>query len=433
MKKYLFILATAALFASCSNNDSIKEVFAPDTTIGFSTFTGKITRAENSPATDKNALEAYHTNFNVWSSKYIALGTTPETYDETSVFTAQVVNHLDADDTADPAIAEGWYYTPIRFWDKSATKYDFYAAAPAFDANNNAMAWIWDNTNKKISIENFEVDGATIAPSSAVDPAAVMPNHKDLMISEDIAEYTNYTTDKVNLSFIHILSRLNIGVKKATPILDNFVVKLESIKVFNMTSNGTFDENEDDADNAVDGGNHSRWLDASTPATFTAGVGYETETEVTTSSNYVYQALIIPQQIAYASGVKLNGTNVDEDSDPYFRIEYSIYTKATEDIKFKQDEIDAAQEGDPAYGKTTDDVKIAAGEADENIGSYKYTYNLADMFNGENSTANIHFNEGWMYTLNIMINPVAIEFDAEVYEWEPATEVEVEVPDLDGV
>lgn len=430
MKKYLFILATAAIVASCSNTDSINEVITPDTAIGFSTFASKITRAENSTATEKNALEAYHTNFNVWSSKYIAQGTTPETYDETPVFTAQVVNHQDADNSVDPAIAEGWVYTPIRFWDKSATKYDFYAAAPAYDANNVAIAWKWDNTEKKLSLDDFQVDGATIAPSSTVDPAAVMPNHKDLMISEDIAEYTNYTTDKVNLSFIHILSRLNIGVKKATPILDNFVVKLESVKVFNMTSNGSFDESADDA---ATNGNHSRWLSATAPATFTAGVGYETETEVTTSSNYVYQTLIIPQQIAYAAGVKLNGTNVDEDSDPYFRIEYSIYTKATEDIKFTSAEIEAAQEGDPAYGKTTDDVKIAAGEADENIGSYKYTYNLADMFNGEDSDDDIDFNEGWMYTLNIMINPVAIEFDAEVYKWAPSTQIDVEVPDLDGV
>ena len=54
------------------------------------------------------------------------------------------------------------------------------------------------------------------------------------------------------------------------------------------------------------------------------------------------------------------------------------------------------------------------------------------MFNGEDSDDDIDFNEGWMYTLNIMINPVAIEFDADVYEWAPSTPVEVEVPDLDG-
>ena len=406
MKKYLFTIATVALFASCAEKDSFKEVVSPDVEIGFSSYTGKLTRAENSPVTGdnkKHALETYHSSFKVWGSKYVAKGTNPETYDETQVFIGQVVNHQDADANANPAVSEGWVYTPIRFWDKSATKYDFYAAAPS------DLSWSWDNDTKKLSLSNFAVDGATIAASSSIDAAAVF-GAKDLMISEDIPNHTTYTTDKVNLSFIHILSRLNICVKKATPILDDFVVKLESIKVYNMTSNGNFNEGEDDPDNSAEGGNHSRWLAASTPAKFTAGVGYATETEVETTLNYVYQALAIPQEIEYESDIKLDGSNVSENSKPYLTIEYSIY------------EID----------ETTQQAKTNP------VDSYSYTYNLADMFNGTNNEDNddtnddIDFNEGWMYTLNITINPVAIEFDADVYEWQPKDPVNVQVPDLDN-
>ena len=296
MKKYLFIIATVALFASCAENDSFKEVVTPDVEIGFSTYTGKLTRAENSSATSKNSLEAYQTSFKVWSSKYIGETPSPvftaqrvnaELTEEATYYTAaEAISHngelsgalstdaLTADqataynETMSPetekaagnvlsaeeaaaynatlagAVSEGdvktpaiydWKYSPIVFWDKSATKYDFYAAAPA------DLAWSWDNTNKKLSLDNFSVTGMTIAASSTIDAKAVF-GVNDIMISEDITNHTTYTSAKVNLSFIHLLSRLNIGVRKATPILDDFDVKLESVTVFNMYSNGKFDE-----------------------------------------------------------------------------------------------------------------------------------------------------------------------------------------------
>ena len=52
------------------------------------------------------------------------------------------------------------------------------------------------------------------------------------------------------------------------------------------------------------------------------------------------------------------------------------------------------------------------------------------MFNGDGQTTNVTFGEGWMNTLKITINPVAIDFDADVYEWAPVTPVEVDVPDV---
>ena len=406
MKKSIFILAAAAIVASCAENDAFKEINTPDEAIGFSTYTGKLTRAENSGVVnDKNALETFHNDFVVWSSKYI--GETP-----TVVFDAQVVNHRDADPSANPAIAEGWVYTPVVFWDKSATKYDFYAASPA------NLAWDWDNTNKKLSLDNFSVTGTSIAASATIDAAAVF-GEKDIMISEDITNYTTYTSAKVNLSFIHLLSRLNIGVRKATPVLDDFDVKLESVKVFNMYSNGKFNENSHAAEIT---GNNSRWIAPTGARTkFESGVGYETETEVTTAYNYVYQALAIPQTVAYEADIKLDGTNADANSKPYLNISYEIWTK---EVKFTQAEIDAAQDGDPAYGKTTDDVKTQSTKT----GEYSYTYNLADLFNGNNQTTAFEFYEGWMNTLKITIDPVAIEFDAEVYEWDEKA-VEVNVPE----
>lgn len=376
MKKYYIAIAAATVLLSACGRSELNDVIEPQQEeIGFSTFTSRITKAENSSATETNALQAHHTTFKVWGSKYVA-GT------ETPVFTAQEVKHNGTD----------WTYTPKRFWDKSATKYDFYAAAPA------SLSWSWDNTNKKLSLSDFAVDGATIAASTSVNANAVMPNGKDIMISEDITNHTTYTSTKVNLHFIHLLSRLNIGVKKATPVLDDFIVKLKEIKVYNMTSNGSFNENTTLGDGVLEGGTTARWSPATTPAKFTSGVGYTTETTVTTDYNYVYQSLVIPQVVDYVADVKLNGTGLDENSKPYLNIKYEIWTNGT---------------------------------PSEKVDEYSYYYNLADIFNGNGSSAteNIAFNEGWQNTLKININPTAIEFEADVYEWAPDKNVEIDVPD----
>lgn len=396
-KNLFFIAATALLIVSCSEEKLRSDIQDEPINIGFSTSTARITRAENSSATDSTALlQTYHNSFKVWGSKYVA-GT------ESTIFTAQVVNHNGTD----------WTYTPIRFWDKSATSYDFYAAAPS------GLNWAWDNDNKKLSLANFEVDGATLAPSATVDAKAIMPNNKDIMISEDVTGYNNYTSAKVNLSFIHLLSRLNIGVKKATPLLDDFIVKLDTIVVYNMVKNGSFDESTP----AVPNGSTARWDDADSPAKFTDGVGYYTETEVTASLNYVYQSLVIPQTVAYEANIKLDSTNITANSKPYIKISYEIWTK---DVKFTQDEIDNAQDGDPAFGKSTDDIK----ERSYMVDRYRYFFNLADIFNGDDATTDVDFFEGWMNTLKITINPTAIEFDADVYEWAEKTPVDVDVPEI---
>ena len=59
MKKNFFMLAaTAALFAACAETELVNEVNVEGTQqeIGFSTFAGKTTRAENSTQTEKQGL-----------------------------------------------------------------------------------------------------------------------------------------------------------------------------------------------------------------------------------------------------------------------------------------------------------------------------------------------------------------------------------------
>lgn len=450
MKKYLFILATAAIVASCSDTDSFKEVVTPDTEIGFSTFTSKLTRgtadeaSENNNTTTVNNLEAYNTTFKVWGSKFIGSA-------ETRVFGVN-----DKGDVVSWASATNWTYSPIRFWDKSATSYSFYAASPS------KYNWGWNNTSKTISLDNFAVSGTNrvtdlddngtdaFTVSTSIDASAIMSkDDEDLMISNDVTDYKTYTNANVTLHFNHILSRLNIGVRKAA-VLDDFEVRLKSIMVYNMKSNGKFDES---LNAAVPTGSIARWTTPSDgQVKFTNGVGYKFDNttdflEVTSTASaqtatyqYVYQGLVIPQAVAYNPTVEVNnyvanqtpahfrldGQDKGTNANPYIVINYEIWTKAStytaaEAADYNTEHnLSSTNEGYKTEGDT---------KAPEKMDGYEYYYNLADVFNGDNSSDPVNFCEGWQNTLKITLAPVAINFDADVYEWALDENVAVNVPE----
>lgn len=377
MRKNILTIAAAMLvFAACSDNDLRNNIQDEQVGIGFSTFTGKLTRAgsENSGIEAKNALNTHHTTFKVWG--YKTVNSTPSNVFGESNNAGTIVTWSGTN--------SAWEYTPLRFWDKSATNYKFFAAAPSTNS--------WSFANDKVSLTGFSVDGASIAASASIDADANF-DAKDIMISEDVTvEPAAYTTQKVQLNFIHLLTRLNIGVNKDA-ILNNYTVKLKSIKVFNLVDGGDFSE----ATAADQSGSIARWSANNTVSDNSkSGYGYNTETVVTTSFNYVYQSLFIPQEVAYTANVPLNGTGLSGNSAPYLNIQYDIYDQA---------------------GTTK-------------IDSYSYTYNLADMFNGADGDGAVKFNEGWMNTLKITIQPVAINFAADIYEWKPTTDTAVNVPDI---
>ena len=405
MKKYNLIIASAVLvIAACSKNELRSDLQGEQIEIGFSTFNEKITRAgaENSGIEQKNALSTHHTSFKVWGYKTVS-GTPSTVFGESNGAGTKVIWN---------GTSSLWEYSPLRFWDKSATNYKFFAAAPS--------DYSWTFTNDIIKLSGFSVNGSSIAPSSSIDADADM-GEKDIMISEDVTVLpANYTSSKVQLNFIHLLTRLNIGVKKASS-LDSYYVKLKYIKVFNLVDGGNFDETTA----AVEGGSIARWSENNSISSNSKdGYGYSTDTEVKNTYNYVYQSLFIPQKVEYVEDVPLNGTGLGNESKPYLKISYEFYSGN----KYDQATIDAAQEGEDAYGKTTNDFIESSLSL---VDSYTYSYNLADLFNGNGANKNndVQFNEGWMNTLMMTIDPVAIEFDANVYEWKPG-DVPVNIPDI---
>jgi hypothetical protein len=366
-------------------------------------------------------------------------------------------------------ISSDWSYSPLRFWDKSSNYYNFFAASPA------KWGWEWDEAKDKLSLENFVIKGEnrvtdgtgklgvlTYTYDATNNEALLMSDldDEDLMISNDITSWKKYDGTDVSFEFNHILSRLNIGIRKAT-ILDDYIVKLNTIEVHNMVKKASFDENttltKDNAgvyatyettDNPTAAellkkGTAARWNAGTTPVKFTGSemkylvednnqvvpleIDYtETANTEKTGYQYVYQGLVIPQVVGYTktiesvsteTGLKMDGSNATVDSNPYIVISYEIWTK------------DHSSE---TYSST--DPEVIGGIANEGdnkpasfkLDGYKYFYNLADVFNANTESA-ITFCEGWQNTLLITIKPEAITFDATVVDWDDNAAVPVNI------
>lgn len=345
------LAATAALFAACAETDLVNEVNIESNSqeIGFSTYAGKVTRAtaENSTATSKLGLEQHHDNFKVWAYKNTA---------DVYVFENVTVEHA----------GTKWTYSPLKYWDKAADNYEFYAASPA-DFN-----WVLRKNDKAQNddyfvLQNFQLEDATIASTGYEESLASVTN-QDLMIAspENVGQEDILAHNDVQLDFNHILSRLNVTVKRGENIDETLVVKLVSISVNKLPNTGTFTETE--ITNA--GASTGRW-DVWTD--YTGKITGNALDVVTNKPSYVIQSLVMPQNVTYAS-IDRDGRDNGSTTAPYLYIEYTI-------------------DGEP----------------------FNASYNLANAFG---STADpVAFKEGWQNTLNITLDAYAIVFDAVTFKW----------------
>lgn len=490
-KQFLFAVAVTMLTA-CVNTDTLNEIQSADPGIEFNTFVSKQTKAENSSATVATDLKSFNHTFSVWGNKYVKTTWTPVfgvTRDGSGNVTGYPGEKVEYSTTSNSLIGN-WIYNPIRFWDKSATKYDFHAASPFNPISTNPVGDVtcngWtlvnsDDPTKTMSftINNFRVSGTNMATdptNTTIDAAKVMASldTEDLMIAEDILEHKDYSsTAQVQLHFIHLLSRLNIGIRKDAK-LNDFVVKLNSLKIYNMKSQGSFNEAQEliIAGTTLATGTQERWTkvtgntDKFAPGNMKFEPNEPQEITETTNYQYVYEGLVMPQTIGYSKTVLVNETPLPASylyidgsnalstgetwSNPYIVIDYEIWTKNinyTEESAYAYNQTlvtgsvptgwvttevinptttnyytaaeanahNGALEGKPSGFKTTADIETSSQKVD----GYKYYFNLADVFGGDGTDANrIDFCEGWQNTLNITLSPVAIKFVPDVYKWE---------------
>lgn len=400
MKRLFILSAAVAALASCSNSEVITEVNepqVPDKAIAFETFSSNATRAENSQKDNKEGLENHHSNFSVWGYKDVST---------TAVFDRQTV-------TYNSTSSVKWEYSPIRFWDKGANKYEFYACAPKDESTSNSVFTLNSKSTNTSYTEAYyfttadiELHNSTLSSTSysqqmkasdqktykvnngvTAEASTSNPN-TDYMIA-DKCEFTDIagaSANSVSLHFNHILSRLNITVKKSNA-LNRYEVALTSLVVKNIRSKGSFDESSQVT--GLNQGTTGRWNTQNSPL-----INYVANSlsSVTTSSKYVLQSLVIPQKVGYEE-INRDGTAVSEgnkaplstSNKPYIELAYTI-------------------------------------TSDSYTESFKTYFNLADVFmptpTSGTKSGDIAFNEGWQNTLNIIIDAAEISFTADVYHWD---------------
>lgn len=400
------IVASAALFAACAENQEINEISTQGPVIGFNSFTQKATKAENSSASYTWLLEDHHSDFKVWGYKNNSAD---------AVFNGERV-YIDNNGTTDNKDDDFWAYVNNRYWDKASTDYYYYACAPF---TSSPFTFKGVSTNKATDAEiaaskasqpsgYFTIETAytkagenvsAYAKSNVTDKdynqAATTKTESwtkagattdvDLLIAEEChLSGTNLTTamnTKVQLNFIHVLSRLNITAKTVKDegffpqVNTGDKIVIDEITIGNMMTSGTFDESTTITGN-LDAGQYARWT-TTTKANYKYEINYLADQE----TKYVIEALMLPQAVEMET-INADGTGTIEK--PYLYIKYTIWNNAK----------DAGQ-------------------------TYEAYYNLATILTKKTNVeaSNTAFNEGWQNNINITISPNKIDFDANVAEW----------------
>ena len=293
MKKSLFIIAAAALVVGCASND-VKNDITQEIPIGFDSYSNLATKASTS--TD---LETYHTTFGVWGYKTVSGTETPvmqrtvEVNNENVIRSYQVTYDnsgngsadWDYDGTAGTALGQF-----LKYWDKTASKYQFDAYAPYSDnasisnhvisiasgqyaANQNLQTSFSETLNTSV----FTGTGATNQTASTdwMTAAPYVRNASNGVMSSDI----------VNLAFSHILSKVIIVVKTKDDF--PFNITINSLSLNNVYGTGSYS------------GSTSTWTTSGSATSVDGVVGTMTASTTATKHNYYsIECLVMPQATA---------------------------------------------------------------------------------------------------------------------------------------
>lgn len=203
MKKYIFLAVSALTLASCSSDDFLgdtpgKNPSYAQTSISFGGTTGKISRATIEGA---DAAEKLHNSFIVYGTKKVSDTETQTVFNKYKV-------------TYDNATSK-WKYEnsglgqSIKYWDYSATQYDFVAFSLA--GNNMGEG---ENDIKVVKDENLEnptftLTGKVKALKSCyiADPVSVTEKDK---FGKDVKFTFRSTGTKVSVEIFETIPGYNI-------------------------------------------------------------------------------------------------------------------------------------------------------------------------------------------------------------------------------
>lgn len=372
MKKSYLIIASAAILASCAQNEALNEIVKEEapTVIGFNTISEKATRADG-----VENLEDYHASFNVYSTKK-------------SNNTGAVEVVFNGDDAADlisfdanRMAPNNWTYSPYRFWDKQAT-YSFVAVAPNSEIVKYSKSGdVADNAGTFVTTAaaGYTLTGQNLQTSDAPAEAEIRKGFTgadggdtDVMTSGKITRNGADPVEDVNLEFKHILAKLNIAIAK-DPTFDNVKVLIRKVQVVGLDDNGTYYEGTSDTESAwtstkVNNDYKLQWENAN-------GIELPGSTEEANGKKlYFIESLVMPQSI-------------EKDVEKLI-IDYTIVTETREE---------------------------------------KYNYELK-FDDGQNNKVFENFRERNNYTVSLTVRPNIITFDASATLWVDQTSDHIVTP-----
>ena len=438
-KSYLIIAVTAALFTACAENDTFKSVAQEpkaDQPLAFTAYADKVTRGTNS-----TALQDFYTVFSVYGWKTVAK-TDDSGYENQPVFVNIPNEYFTADQQGDVvynasgekpskewALADpfngAWYYKDVRYWDKMATSYQFFAIAPyddaatpvyavtpsapnATDAEKNNNFSIYSESSKYDISTEYNLARTNLAANPVSETEAPKSEltysgfKKDYMIADKKTPQPkgNVTTSDVQLVFHHILTKLNVKIQKADNYKAQQVLQVNELKIANLAKEGyyVYDTNMT-TDGWTKSGKYN--IDINTEYPLANGAtNYD--------KHYWIETLIFPQ----TTNCKAAGSQptAEDLTDLYLYIQYQIGTEVYNsyyDLAYIFDPTTAPQ---AAREYNAADQEVIDGLAQ--VGDLKPAVPGSDF----------EFKQGSQYNLTITVGPDPIHFDAEVFEWATETE-----------
>ncbi len=387
-KNIISIIAAATILAACYdsaklNNDPATQPTSNDM-IGFSTYTEKATRAADDNSV--NLYEFYKT-FDVYAWKSVntdvqnVFNHVPVEYFTTDTQGNIVYKNSPAkpsdewgDSWATDTRFKGWFYEEIRYWDKLATGYNFFAIAPYEETPSPAL-------DIKNSYNNIKIGSATdtydieTEKNLAINPTITNERkyfgfNKDYMLADKSVTQNQLVT----LNFHHILTKFNVMITLTDAYIGTQPFTIRQLNIVGLEKEGYFEYN-------TTGMTSKGWT---TIANSTYNWEFDkdyilknvpaSETDKTEYSGYYWlQTLIFPQTLTCAA----TGALREAPASKYLYIEYTI--------------------------------------GDETFKAY---YDLAYVFNNTIAVNGTYpLEQGSEYTINIKVGPEPIVFDAKATKW----------------
>lgn len=391
----IVLVAGVAIVASCSdttklNNDIRQAKPTQNDRIGFVTYSEKATRAADSNSV--NLFDFYRT-FDVYTWK-TANNEVQSVFDHVPVeyFTEDTVGtYVYAQAPAKPSTEwgddwttdnnlRGWLYENVRYWDKLATSYNFYAIAPYEPtpdpaltiANGDANITIGSDTARyKVSTEKNLAKDSTLTKERRY-----FGFNKDYML----ADKSGTKLKLVTLTFHHILTKLNVKITLTDAYKGTQPFTIKELDIVGLEDEAYFEYNTNMTTNGWTTKAGSTYNLTDTTDYILKNVPDSIADTIQYSGYYWFQTLIFPQTLTCDT---IGALTIAPDSK-YLYIEYTIGNEP-----------------------------------------FKAYYDLAYVFGCTQDANNKTYDmlPGSEYTINIKVGPEPIVFEAKSAKW--ADDIEI--------